>query len=59
MGMKTEPHTYELKLRLPQSWQDPVEDWAAAERRRPQQLIRNIIEDALEQRRQHQPEATA
>jgi hypothetical protein len=42
---------------LPQSWQNPVEDWAAAERRRPQQLIRNIIEDALKAR--HTPAARA
>jgi signal transduction histidine kinase len=48
--MKHERENYELKLRLPQSWQDPLEDWAACERRRPTQLVRNIIEDALKAR---------
>jgi hypothetical protein len=49
-GMKRESDNFELKVRLPREWQAPIEDWAACERRKPTQLLRNIVEDALKAR---------
>jgi hypothetical protein len=43
---------YEVKLRLPPSWREPLQQWAASERRSPTQLIRNIIDDAIKAKQQ-------
>jgi predicted DNA-binding protein len=48
--MKHETCTAEIKLRLPPSLRDRVEVAAAADRRKPSQFLRNIIEDALAHR---------
>jgi hypothetical protein len=45
--MDRHEQTFEVKLRLPPSWREPIKHWAAAERRSPTQLIRNIVDDAL------------
>jgi len=45
--MKREACIQTVKLRVPPSWWSELEAWAARERRKPTQLLRNIIEDAL------------
>jgi hypothetical protein len=55
--MKPEPCTDVIKLRVPHSWWERLELWAATERRKPTQLLRNIIQDALEDRQRGQSEA--
>jgi hypothetical protein len=48
--MKQEACTEIIKLRVPHSCWERLELWAACERRKTAQLVRNILEDALKAR---------